>query len=181
MKKIQLTFLLFCFSAFAFASDLSFAVINETSGFSDGSIDMTVTGGVAPFTYSWSGPSGYTANTEDITGLVTGTYTVTVTDKYCGVATYTVLVDVSSDVTENSAILLTIYPNPSKGEITLNAGKTLNSADLKVMNVQGKTILEKKNISGSEFTFDLSEQPAGIYFVEINNGGVFSRVRFLKN
>jgi hypothetical protein len=40
----------------------------------------TVTGGVPPYTYSWTGPSGFTATTE-CTGpiSVAGTYTVTVT------------------------------------------------------------------------------------------------------
>lgn len=51
----------------------------------NGAIDITVNGGAGPFTYTWSGPDGYTATTEDITGLVTGTYTVEVSDPLgCG-------------------------------------------------------------------------------------------------
>jgi len=47
-------------------------------GGSDGTATVGVTGGTAPYTYSWS-PSGGTSQTA--TGLSAGTYTVTVTDK----------------------------------------------------------------------------------------------------
>ncbi len=50
------------------------------NGESDGAIDLDVTGGEAPYSIAWSGPAGYTADTEDISGLVAGTYTVIVTD-----------------------------------------------------------------------------------------------------
>ncbi|OQY96075.1 MAG: hypothetical protein B6D37_02910, partial [Sphingobacteriales bacterium UTBCD1] len=49
------------------------------NGGSDGSIDLTVTGGVGPYTYSWTG-TGVNASAEDQTGLAAGTYDVTVTD-----------------------------------------------------------------------------------------------------
>lgn len=50
------------------------------NGGADGAIDITVTGGTLPFTFAWTGPSGFTANTEDITGLAAGSYSLTITD-----------------------------------------------------------------------------------------------------
>lgn len=45
-----------------------------------GSIDLSLTEGVAPFAYEWSGPDGFTFEGEDPQGLVPGEYCVTVTD-----------------------------------------------------------------------------------------------------
>ena len=50
------------------------------AGTMNGSIDLDVTGGTSPFTYSWSGPNGFVASIQDINGLASGTYTVTVAD-----------------------------------------------------------------------------------------------------
>ena len=60
---------------------------------SNGVVDLVVTGGTGPFTYSWSGaPNINGATTQDITALTAKTYTVTVGSKYaCSVTgTFTV-------------------------------------------------------------------------------------------
>ncbi len=50
-------------------------------GGSDGSVDITVSGGTAPYTFVWTGPDGFTATTEDISDLrQVDAYEVTVTD-----------------------------------------------------------------------------------------------------
>lgn len=46
------------------------------NGYTDGSINQTVTGMSAPYTFSWSNG----ATSEDLTGIGAGSYTVTVTD-----------------------------------------------------------------------------------------------------
>ncbi|MFH2143669.1 MAG: PKD domain-containing protein [Bacteroidota bacterium] len=51
------------------------------SGGSNGAIDVTVTpGSGSSYTYSWTGPGGYTSTSLDINSLIAGTYTITVTD-----------------------------------------------------------------------------------------------------
>ncbi len=45
-----------------------------------GAVDMSITGGTAPFGISWTGPDGFNASSEDISGLKAGYYAVIVTD-----------------------------------------------------------------------------------------------------
>jgi gliding motility-associated-like protein len=47
---------------------------------STGSLTSSSTGGMPVYSYSWSGPLTYTANTQNINSLLAGTYTLTVTD-----------------------------------------------------------------------------------------------------
>ena len=55
---------------------LTFTKVDATCGNSDGSIDVTVTGGTAPYTYLWSNG----ATSQDLTAIPAATYTLTVTD-----------------------------------------------------------------------------------------------------
>lgn len=47
---------------------------------STGSINLNPVGGRLPYTYAWTGPNGFTANTRDIANLLPGFYEVTLTD-----------------------------------------------------------------------------------------------------
>src|SRR5690606_4015350 len=53
---------------------------NLCAGQSIGAIDLTVTGGKAPYTFEWTGPGGFVSDQQNISGLAEGSYTVQVTD-----------------------------------------------------------------------------------------------------
>jgi large repetitive protein len=97
--------------------------INPTcNGDANGSIDITVTGGTEPYSYSWS--NGY--NGEDPTGLTAGTYTIIVTDANgCTVTDIFTLTEPDALVLDVDDIVNT-QCNASVGEVTLvRASNTL--------------------------------------------------------
>ncbi|MCX6297396.1 MAG: gliding motility-associated C-terminal domain-containing protein [Bacteroidetes bacterium] len=78
---------------------LSSTVTNATCpSFLNGSINLTVSGGTAPYTFAWTGPSAFTASTEDISGLASGSYSITVTDLNGCVKTTTITVTQPSSI-----------------------------------------------------------------------------------
>lgn len=79
-------------------------VINDNCGTTVGAIDVTLVGGTAPFTFSWNNG----ATTEDLAGLSSGTYNVTITDASgCSVQDTFSLINTTtftfSGVTENDS------------------------------------------------------------------------------
>ena len=182
MKQLIFTCAFLFVGGLVAAADLTVSVTNTSPGASSGAIDLTVAGGTAPFSYEWSGPGGYTSVTEDINGLVAGTYTVIVTDQYCGKATLQVKVDINTGIeSESNKVFFTVYPNPANtGLVTLAASKPLNNAIFKLMNTIGQTVFEQKYINGTSFKFDISEFPNGIYFMEIKDDAMVSLIKWVK-
>jgi hypothetical protein len=91
------------------ALTLSGTVANTScTGTSDGSIDLTVTGGTPGYTYDWSndGPETPDNDTQDLTGVPAGTYTVTVTDANGCTAT------MSKTILQPSILVVTAVPTP---------------------------------------------------------------------
>lgn len=54
------------------------AVAALCMGASSGAVNVTASGG-SPFTYAYTGPNGFTANTQNVSNVAAGTYSVTVT------------------------------------------------------------------------------------------------------
>ena len=57
------------------------SITPENMGMGDGAITITVTGGTMPYSYNWSGPTTGLPNSNTLTGLSAGDYTVAVTDE----------------------------------------------------------------------------------------------------
>lgn len=120
-------------------------------GGSNGSIDLTVTGGTTPYNYLWSNG----ATTQDLNGLSPGIYSVTVTDALGQTAT------LSAFILQPFALTLSEYNN----NVSCNGG----SDGFIVLTVIGGTPPYSYLWSNGVRTKNLSNLFAGIYSVTVTD------------
>jgi choice-of-anchor B domain-containing protein len=60
-----------------------------------------------------------------------------------------------------------ISPNPASSEVSVNADTAIES--IIVSDMLGKKVRTYSNISGNDFTFDVSSLSPGVYLIQINN------------
>ncbi len=80
--------------------NLSFTPTNVScNGANNGAVNLSVTNGFSPYTFSWSGPGSFSASTQTINSLAPGVYTVSVTGKKGCTKTGTVSISQPAAVT----------------------------------------------------------------------------------
>lgn len=133
----------------------------QSAGFSDGSIDLTVAGGVAPYTYSWSNGSV----SQDISGLTEGLYNVTVTDFNGCVTTGSVRIDLPPPIQYTKVI--SNYNGYNIGCF----GQSNGSIDITVTSGTAPYIFlwQKEGSTFTATTEDLTNITAGRYQLHITD------------
>jgi gliding motility-associated-like protein len=131
------------------------------NGASDGSLDLTVQGGTLPYTYDWSTGD----STQDISGLIAGTYSVTVADSNGCIAIATAVI-IAPDSVQNNLTAATydggynVSCNVNGGTLPYtyiwSTGATTNSIDsldngnyiLTVTDANGCSVVSNYTIAG---------------------------------
>ncbi len=76
---------------------------------------------------------------------------------------------------------VTVFPNPILSLLNLNVSNPLHNATVKCIDVTGKLVMEKNQLSGNSFRFDLSAVKAGMYFLQLyNNNELISTSKIFK-
>lgn len=92
----------------------------DCNGNDSGSINSTVSGGTAGFSYSWNGPGGFTSTAANLSNLEAGIYCVEVTDQNgCKAAECIELVE-PDELTANATIAPVACNSAATGSIDLN-------------------------------------------------------------
>ena len=142
-------------------------LVNADQDQSNGSIDVTVDGGVAPYTFNWSNG----ADTEDLADLEAGDYELEITDAN-GCVVSSEVFTIESVVSTSQAMEelgFEIYPNPSSGifHLAFDESQLLTDGKMYLYDVLGHEIKMDNYLDLNAKNLDLRTLESGIYFVKV--------------
>ena len=137
---------------------------NEYCNFFDGSVNLTVAGGIVPYSYNWVGQDGYTSTTEDLSSMHAGMFCVTITDfngcinTACATITESVSMIFSNNITNATC-------NEANGTATIN-----------ITNGIPPFYISFLSDTSQEISSTLTNLSAGVYFIQISDSTGCSKI-----
>jgi hypothetical protein len=146
--------------------ELSYVLTDEVFG-GDGEINLTVIGGEPGYLFDWDNDgTGDFDDTEDLTGLVGGTYVVVVQDDAGCSGMETITLNSQVGVYENEQLIFSVYPNPTADQFSIESE---GSFTYQIVDVNGALVLN--GVGTNLVQVSLSNYAKGSYFVKLNING----------
>jgi trimeric autotransporter adhesin len=146
----------------------------------DGAVNISVSGGTAPYTYTWSNG----ANTQNLAAVGVGTYSVTITDANGCTSNQSATVSSPTALDLNNAnINISMFPNPAENNSVLTVSLlTSSDVNIQISNVVGQvvTTINDANVINGQYTINTSEFAAGVYMVRVSAGKESATYRLTK-
>lgn len=157
------------------ALEAAFTMEQACPGAADGSLTLSVSGGVEPYNFVWEfSPS---VNSSTLDGITDGTYRVTIVD---GAGCEKELTGLVTNQTPRISIPTAFSPNNDEANDEFRA--VYNCAldfRMNIYNRWGTTVFVSNNIDqGWDGTFEGNPAPVGTYTYEVVYGGVFNGTPF---
>lgn len=131
-----------------------------------GSIALTVTGGLAPYTFKWDSPLN-NETSATVENLSSGIYEVFIKDSL-GCTRYPAFKIEELVRTSNSFLNpIQVYPNPTNGYIKIHFGTNPLPSSIGLYSASGHVINTWQENIASTWQVSLSHLPTGIYILEL--------------
>ena len=144
------------------------------------------------YSYQWDNRAR-NQTTQTATSLCSGYYEVTVTDNVTGcIEWFEFQVEEGANSKSGSGIAnssemtsiiinpLNIYPNPNNGEFKISVENNSEISTIDIYNLMGEKVFNS-DMNKTMNEIDISNQPKGVYFVEITIGDKIFNEKIIKN
>ena len=141
-----------------------------------GSVDVTITGGTAPYTYAWYDVNGNViATTEDLTDVPSGDYVLVVTDAHgCTFTTGPININLVTGVVEtelSTAGTVSLAPNPTAdGQVMLTLSLPQSSfIQVETYTMSGQKVgsTQEGEFQKGQFSLNMASFVPGQYLVKV--------------
>jgi subtilisin-like proprotein convertase family protein len=143
-------------------------VINTTATNNQNQLSAAQNGAVYQWINCINNTSISGATTQSFTPAQNGQYAVIVTINNCS-DTSTCLTVSTVGISENELNVL-LYPNPTKGIVTLDFGQEQHISNCTVTDAVGRIIVSETDLQLQQYVVDLSAESAGVYFLNLSVG-----------
>lgn len=155
--------------------DFSLSATNELIG-NDGSVYLTLNGGLFPFTYDWDNDgTGDFDDPQNLINVPAGTYTVVVAHGNGCTATASATVDFFVGIDGADADQITVYPNPTVDIITIDFEGDFH---YNITDVAGKMVTNGTSVNTT--VISLANYEAGLYIVTVKNDNGSKSIQVIK-
>jgi hypothetical protein len=156
-------------------------ITDEISG-NDGAINIVVSGGTPAYGFSWTGPAGFSSNSQNINGLIGGLYSLTITDlNGCALMITDIIVNSFVGLNENIELQFSVFPNPTNGifniDLTIAVEKEIT---LSVYDLCGRLVYKTHKTGSKSFEIDIMDKANGSYILKLEAGSKQTKKRIIK-
>lgn len=146
---------------------VAFVAAPDTNNIGRGTIQLTVSSGVPPYTFVWQKNGQFYSNEEDLSNLGAGTYQVEVTDANgCKKLQAPIVISNIVGAQEPDWLAaLKLFPNPASEVLYLEAGG-LELVAVRILTTQGRLVQNILPTNGLR-EIPVGNLPAGMYYLQV--------------
>jgi len=138
-------------------------IIDEIDGAANGSIDLSVSGGTAPYNFSWSNGS----IEQDISGLAPGIYSVVISDANNCSTQQSYTISFTVGVNELLSGEIKVYPNPANHELFIELDQSYDKLFVELISDDGKVVRSRVTSGETSLRFNVSDLAKGSYLIRL--------------
>ena len=145
------------------------AVGNEANGAADGFIEISVDGGMPPYSYEWLLDGTVISNEEDPSNLSAGEYVLQLSDANgCDTSAVVVVDGVVSTSAEMPAFAIKVFPNPASDYLQFSVeGDVPFAIQVNLYDATSRLLETRKlNLLDDQMSMDLTAYAEGVYWLE---------------
>jgi hypothetical protein len=141
----------------------------------DGTVSINVSGATLPLTFDWDNDgTGDFDDTQNLTGLISGTYIVVVNSAIGCSGTTSVTIGNQVGLSEDN-ISFEVYPNPATDNVTITAN---GSFEYTIVSVLGNVVISGNGINTE--LISVEGLASGSYFVNVKANGETLKTKLVK-